>query len=340
MKPASAATRRFVTDILCLSFFAVLLSLLTGCYRQESRTPDGWIPTEEQVDSISFYTTHHYSQNYNFVITGDSMQLILQQPSEAVSGMLVDTIVICHDDRIVVADIVTLPVDTIDSVWVQVARDQLTMGWVHERDLLAVASPDNMISRFIDFFSDTHLLIMLGIVVLCLALYVVSRLYRHNAKIVHFRDIDSFYPTLLALLVAASAVFYSTIQLVNPESWRHFYYHPTLNPFAVPLHLGLFLISVWALLIVSVATFDDVYRRLSAGQALLYFIGLAAVCSVDYVVFSVSTLYYVGYPLFLLYAVFALRRFFRYSHTLYACGRCGRHLRSKGRCPYCGAENI
>ncbi len=340
MKAMSAAIVRFVVSILYLSFIAAHLSLLTACYRQESKTPDGWIPTEEQVDSISFYTTHHYSQNYNFVITGDSMLLILQQPSEAVSGMLVDTITIRHDDRIVVADIVTLPVDTIDSVWVQVARDQLTMGWVHERDLLAVASPDNMISRFIDFFSDTHLLIMLGIVVLCLALYVVSRLYRHNAKIVHFRDIDSFYPTLLALLVAASAVFYSTIQLVNPESWRHFYYHPTLNPFAVPLHLGLFLISVWALLIVSLAAFDDVYRKLSAGQALLYFIGLAAVCSVNYVVFSVSTLYYVGYPLFLFYAVYALWHFFRYSHSRYACGNCGRHLHSKGRCPYCGVENI
>ena len=316
------------------------LLLMQGCYRQESPTPDGWIPTEEQVDSVSFYTTHHYTQNYNFVVTGDSLQLIVQQPSEAVSGMMVDTITVQRDDRLVVADIVTLPVDTVDSVWVQVARDQLTMGWVHEKDMLERVSPDNVISRFIDFFSDTHLLIMLGIVVLCIALFVVSRLYRHNAKIVHFRDIDSFYPTMLTLLVSASAVFYSTIQLLDPESWRHFYYHPTLNPFSVPLHLGLFLSSVWAIFIVGIAAFYDILHRLSAGQALLYILGLAAVCSVDYVVLSVSTLYYVGYLLFCAYVIFALWRYFRFSRTRYVCGRCGHHLHAKGRCPYCGAENI
>jgi len=316
------------------------LLLMQGCYRQESPTPDGWIPTEEQVDSVSFYTTHHYTQNYNFVVTGDSLQLIVQQPSEAVSGMMVDTITVQRDDRLVVADIVTLPVDTVDSVWVQVARDQLTMGWVHEKDMLERVSPDNVISRFIDFFSDTHLLIMLGIVVLCIALFVVSRLYRHNAKIVHFRDIDSFYPTMLTLLVSASAVFYSTIQLLDPESWRHFYYHPTLNPFSVPLHLGLFLSSVWAIFIVGIAAFYDILHRLSAGQALLYILGLAAVCSVDYVVLSVSTLYYVGYLLFCAYVIFALWRYFCFSRTRYVCGRCGHHLHAKGRCPYCGAENI
>ena len=314
--------------------------LLQGCYRQESPTPDGWSPTEEQVDSVSFYTTHHYSQNYNFVVTADSLQLVVQQPSEVVSGMLVDTIAVEGGDRLVVADIVTLLADTVDSVWVQVARDQLTMGWVRERDMLERVSPDNFISRFIDFFSDTHLLIMLAIVVLCIALFVVSRLYRANAKIVHFRDIDSFYPTLLALLVAASAVFYSTIQLLNPESWRHFYYHPTLNPFSVPLHLGLFLFSVWAIFIVGIAAFDDILRRLTPAQAVPYFLGLAAVCSVDYVVLSVTTLYYVGYPLFCAYAVFALQRYFRYSRARYICGRCGRHLRQKGRCPHCGAENV
>jgi hypothetical protein len=317
-----------------------IILLLQSCYHRESATPDGFIPTEEQVDSISFYTTHHYSQNYNFVVTADSLQLIVQQPSEAVSGMLVDTIQVFRDNCIVVADIVTLTADTLDSVWVQVARDQLTIGWVHEKDMLLRVAPDNPISRFIDFFSDTHLLIMLGIVVLCVALLVVSRLYKGNAYIVHFRDIGSFYPTLLALLVAASAVFYSTIQLLAPESWRHFYYHPTLNPFEVPLHLGLFLLSVWAILIVGLAAFDDIRRRLSAGKGALYVLGLAAVCSVDYVVFSVSTLWLVGYLLFPAYAAYALWRFFRYSRTPYACGSCGWPLREKGRCPHCGADNV
>ena len=316
-----------------------ILLLLTACYRQPSQTPDGWVPTAEQMDSISFYTTHHYTHNYNFVVTTDSLRLIAQQPEEAVSGLFVDTFSVYRDDRLVVADILMLPADTIDSVWVQVARDEQTIGWSHESELLAAVAPDTPISRFIDFFSDTHLLIALAIIVLAAALFIAGSLYRRNAYIVHVRDIDSFYPTLMAILVAAAAVFYSTLQLASPQSWRHFYYHPTLNPFAVPLHLGIFLLSVWALLIVAIATVDDVLRRLKPGQAVLYLVGLAAICSLNYVVFSVLTLYYVGYPLLLAYIAFALWRYFRYSRKHYICGHCGTRLHSKGRCPQCGALN-
>ena len=331
---------RKLTTISLLIVHLLFSVVLSSCYRQPSPTPDGWVPTAEQVDSVSFYTTHHYTQNYNFVVTADSLALIVQQPGEAVVGMRVDTIRVLRHDRLVVADIATFASDTIDSVWVQVARDQLTMGWLHEGDLLAAVAPDNPVSRFIDFFSDSHLLIMLAVVVLCLALYVVGRLYRRHAPIVHLRDIPSFYPTLLCLLVAVAAVIYSTIQLADPESWRHYYYHPTLNPFALPLHLGVFLAIVWALFVVAAAALYDVFRLLSTGQALLYVVGLAAVCSVCYVVFSVSTLFYVGYPLLVTYVVFALLRYIRHSRPRYACGQCGLPLRSKGRCPRCGAMNV
>ena len=324
----------------CYLLIIVLMLLQQSCYRRESPTPDGWIPTAEQMDSISFYTTHHYSQNYNFVVVADSIDLVVQQPFENSTVKVQDTVVVHREDRVVVADIITLPTDTVDSVWVQVARDGQTIGWIREVFLLKGVAPDNPISRFIDVFSDNHLLVMLGIVVLCLALFVVSRLYRRNAKIVHFRDISSFYPTLLALLVSMAAVFYSTIQLVDPESWRHFYYHPSLNPFSLPLHLGIFVTSVWAIFIVGIATFYDIFRMLTPGQALLYVLGLVAVISIDYVVFSVLTLYYVGYPLLLIYIVFALTRYFRYHRARYVCGNCGHVLHSKGVCPHCGVENV
>ena len=278
------------------------LSLVTAsCYHEVAETPDAWVPTAEQMDSISFYTTHHYTHNYNFRVTADTLPLIVQHPSEFVSDMPIDTIK-------VVADIETLPRDTLDSVWVQVARDQATIGWIHESEMLTGVAPDNPISRFIDFFSDSHRLIMLAIVVLVAATYITWALSRRNAKIVHFNDIPSPYPTMLALLVAAAAVFYSTIQLYAPDSWRHYYYHPTLNPFAVPLHLEMFLFTVWALVLVAVAAFDDIRRQLSTSEALVYYLGLAGVCSIDYVVFSVSTLYYIGYPLLVVYAAFALWR--------------------------------
>lgn len=321
-------------------FFLLALSLMvTSCYRQEVETPDAWELTDDQLDSISFYTTHHYTRNYNFFVKADSVLLINQQPSEYLSGMLVDTFAVMRGDRLVVADIMTMPSDTIDSVWVQVARDQLTMGWTHESELLKGVEPDNPISQFIDSFSDTHLLIFMAFLSLVTAMFIIRHLYRKRARLVHFNDIGSFYPTALALMVASSAVFYSTIQLVDPDSWRHYYYHPTLNPFAVPLHLGLFLASVWAMLLVGLAALDDIRRHLSTSEAFFYCLGLAGVCAIDYVVFSISTLYYVGYPLLVAYYIYAIRGYVHTSRAKYFCGRCGAGLQEKGFCPHCGALN-
>lgn len=298
--------------------------LLTGCYHRGPITPDAWDLTAQQLDSISFYTTHHYTQNYNFVVTGDSLVVVAQQPEDmaipdVVSSeiktagveMQKDSITLRKNEHIVVADIKTVPADTIDSVWVKVARDQLTFGWIHENELLAKVSPDDPISQFIDFFSDAHMLIFLAFCVVVVAAYGVRRLMKRGAKIVHFNDIPSFYPTTLCLLVASSAVLYSSIQLFGPESWRHFYYHPSLNPFALPLHLGLFVSSVWAIVIVAIATVDDVTKKLPLGGAILYLSGLTAVCAVCYVVFSITTLYYLGYPLLIAYYVFAIKRLSR-----------------------------
>jgi hypothetical protein len=162
---------------------------------------------------------------------------------------------------------------------------------------------------------------------------------RWGARIVHFNDIPSFYPTLLCLFVATTAVFYGSIQLFAPDSWRHFYYHPTLNPFSVPLHLCLFLLSVWAMLIVAIATIDDVRRQLPTGEALFYYLGLAGVCAICYVVFSVSTLYYIGYLLLIAYIIFAVYRYIHHARHRYVCGNCGAKLRKKGICPHCGTMN-
>ena len=289
-----------------------LALLLCGCYNRGPITPDAWDLTRQQLDSISFYTTHHYTQNFNFVVTGDSLVVVAQQPEDMAVPDVVsveiqtesgeyhkDSITLFRNERIVVADIKTVPSDTIDSVWVKVARDQLTFGWVHESELLSKVSPDDPISQFIDFFSDAHLLIFLAFCVVVVAAYGIRRLLRRGANIVHFNDIPSFYPTALCLLVASSAVLYSSIQLFGAETWRHFYYHPSLNPFALPFWLGVFVSSVWAIVIVAIATVDDVTRQLPLGASILYLSGLGAICAVCYVVFSITTLYYVGYPLWI-----------------------------------------
>ena len=313
----------------------VVSTLLTACYNHRQRTPDAWDLSKQQIDSISFFTTHHYSQNYNFVVSASSLPL-----SDELPEMAFDTLYVTRGERIVVAEITTVPTDTIDSVWVKVARDQITQGWIRESELLQGVSPDDPISQFIDFFSNTHLLIFLAFCTVVGSAYAMRRLMRRKADIVHFNDIDSFYPTLLCLLVASSATLYATIQMYAPESWRHFYYHPSLNPFALPKHLGFFVASVWAIIIVALAAIDDVRHHLSGADAILYLAGLAAICAVDYVVFSIFTLYYIGYLLLLAYVCYALWRYFRYAHHPYTCGSCGARLRHKGQCPHCGQENV
>ena len=312
-------------SLIGLSFIIFHLFFSISCYNQGPLTPDAWNLTEKQLDSISFYTTHHYTQGYNFVVIRDSLHILEQQSemmpvpdiltSEFTAGYesmpllsLVDSVKLLRHERVVVADIRTVPSDSIDSVWVKVARDQLTQGWIRESELLKAVSPDDPISQFIDYFSDAHLLVFLAFCVLVGGAYGLRHIMRKGAKIVHFNDIPSFYPTLLCLLISSSAVLYSSIQLFGPESWRHFYYHPSLNPWALPWHLGFFVSSVWAIVIVAIATIDDIRHHLSLGEALLYLGGLAAVCAVDYVFFSVTTLYYVGYPLLIAYFIFAIRR--------------------------------
>ncbi len=314
----------------------IVLLFLVSCYNPADPTPDAWLMTDKrQQDSISFFTTHHYSQNYNFLVKADTLRLVCQAPDE----LPFDSAMVFGGDRVVVADIMVMPADTLDSVWVKVARDQATQGWMRECELLPAVEPDDPISQFIDTFSDVHLLFFLALLVIVGATYGLRSLRRHNAFIVHFNDINSFYPTLLAVTVASSAVFYSTIQLFGPETWRHFYYHPSLNPFALPLHLGLFVTSVWAIVIIAIATVDDVSRRLPPSEAMMYLLGLSAVCAADYVVFSISTLYYIGYPLLAAYIAFAVSRYWKHSRCMFLCGHCGAEMRGKGVCPNCGAVN-
>lgn len=317
----------------------IMVAMLCGCYYETPQTPDAWNLTEKQIDSLSFSTTHHYSQNYNFIVTADSLVLVEQQPEELVSDFHTDSLMVYRGDRLVVADIQMIPADSIDSVWVKVARDQSTLGWVHETTLLKGVEPDDPISQFINTFSNSHLLIFLVIICFISVAYLMHYLLKRRAKIVHFNDIDSFYPTLLTLIVASAATLYASIQMFVPETWRHFYYHPTLNPFGLPFILAVFIIAVWSIVIVSLAALQDALQQLYKGESILYMLGLMGVCAVDYVIFSIFTLYYIGYFLLAAYFVFAFWMYFHHSRCYYLCGNCGVKLHKKGKCPHCGAVN-
>lgn len=291
-----------------------ILLMLSSCYHRHNSHQQHAVMVEysdRQLDSISFSTTHHYTNKYNFLVFKDSLELMRQQPEEYISGLKVDTFAVKKNHLLVVTDIRMVPQDSIDSVWVQLATENNDFGWVRESKLLRRVVPDDPISEFIMTFSNVHLLIFLVVIVVITMAYLVRKVFHSNGKIVHFNDIDSPYPVTLVLLVSISAAFYGWIQSFEPEMWRHFYFHPSLNPFAVPHLLGVFLALVWAVLIVALACVDEVYHRLTFGEGLLYLGGLAGVCALDYIIFSVLSLYYIGYVLLIAYIYFAIKTYRR-----------------------------
>ena len=291
-----------------------ILLMLSSCYHRHNSHQQHAAMVEysdRQLDSISFSTTHHYTNKFNFLVFKDSLELMRQQPEEYISGLPVDTFAVKKNHLLVVTDIRMVPQDSIDSVWVQLATENNDFGWIQESKLLPRVVPDDPISEFIMTFSNVHLLIFLVVIVVITMVYLVRKVFHSNGKIVHFNDIDSPYPVTLVLLVSISAAFYGWIQSFEPEVWRHFYFHPSLNPFAVPHLLGVFLALVWAVLIVALACVDEVYHRLTFGEGLLYLGGLAGVCALDYIIFSVLSLYYIGYVLLIAYIYFAIRAYRR-----------------------------
>ena len=291
-----------------------ILLMLSSCYHRHNSHQQHAAMVEysdRQLDSISFSTTHHYTNKFNFLVFKDSLELMRQQPEEYISGLPVDTFAVKKNHLLVVTDIRMVPQDSIDSVWVQLATENNDFGWIQESKLLPRVVPDDPISEFIMTFSNVHLLIFLVVIVVITMAYLVRKVFHSNGKIVHFNDIDSPYPVTLVLLVSISAAFYGWIQSFEPEVWRHLYFHPSLNPFAVPHLLGVFLALVWAVLIVALACVDEVYHRLTFGEGLLYLGGLAGVCALDYIIFSVLSLYYIGYVLLIAYIYFAIRAYRR-----------------------------
>ena len=71
---------------------AAIATLFAGCYgnHHDGRLPS--VSADVEADSTCFYETHHYGQNFNFVVKVDSLMLVRQQPVEILSRMHTDTI--------------------------------------------------------------------------------------------------------------------------------------------------------------------------------------------------------------------------------------------------------
>lgn len=328
----------------------VLLSLaLDSCYYRQHRS-DAWDLDDTTIDSLAFAEQHHYTVGYNFLVRRDTLVLCTEIPSRAQQFTDVpDSDFLYRSDLIVVAQIEVVPEDTIDSVWVKVARDQETQGWVREHDLLPAVSPSDLISQAIYSFSGNHvwgtfLLVGILLVIVCSRFWWAKHHKYQHDKYFYLQNFQltmlrSPYPVFLWLTMSGSAVFYSSMQLFVPHLWTEFYFHPTLNPFAVPALLGAFLFSIWAMLLFFMATVDDVLRQLTKLQAIVYLFTMVTSLAILYLFFSLTTLIYVGYPLFLCFALWIIRYYFVRVRARYRCGYCNRPLHKKGACPYCGTIN-
>lgn len=317
-------------------YILAMLLVFASCVNEKPQCLDPWATTN--VDADGFRAEHHYWKNDNFVTT-DSFPLSSHILGEAGTIFTRDSSIVNPYDEIVVANVIYVPTDTIDSVWVMIARDQVTMGWVHESEFLEKSVPDNPISRFISQFSDNRFLVLFATLLFAALAFILQRFRKERFLIVHLNDIGSFYPTMLCLTMSVSAAIYGTIQTFYTDIWKEYYYHPTLNPFDQPRPVMFFLFSVWLIVIVAVAVIEDLRKRPNAVNAVSYLISLSAVCMVLYLVFSISIQYYIGYILLLLYWVFAIRCHWVNNHAAYRCGFCGTAMREKGRCPKCGTIN-
>ncbi len=284
--------------------------------------------TQEQADSIEFRLLHHYTNNFNFIVKNDSLQLIPREDE------VIDTCIVNKGDVIAVADI-----RANDTVWIKVARDQFTMGWITESELLTGTVPDDNISQIIDKLTGSRAALMATFVVIGLFCFLLRRWSHHSLQIFRFSEMDSFYPIFLLILVSFMACLYASIQNFAPEFWQEYYFHPTLNPFILPPVMATLVTLVWLVIITFIAMVIEVYHHFYVLQGISYIFEMLGVATISYLVISWTTFIYVGYVLLVAYTIVLLWMYFHYIRCRYVCGYCGQRIREKGRCPHCGKLN-
>lgn len=312
----------YILGVICL------LLCVTACHYRTSLSSTGERNPNDSV--VKVVRERPYALNSNFRVTVDTLWLH-QLP-------LLDSIPVKEGDELVVAEITARKEMEGDSVWVKVARDQETIGWVPERQLLSHIVPIDPISRCIHLFSNSHALpffLVLAVFFLC---FVYRALRRKQIKLIWLNDIDSVFPITLSWLMAAAATLYNSMQHFVPETWERYYYDPSLNPFDLPFVLGLFVLSVFLILLLGVALLDDLFHQTTMEVAFFYLLGLASCCIFLYIFFTYLWVY-LAYLAFIAYSVWCVRRLRKANSYPYACGACGAKMRSKGICPHCGALN-
>lgn len=239
-----------------------------------------------QVDSLVFRLSHHYSENFNFLVKADSLMLL---PREG--DIIQDTCYVYGGDLIAVASISQQS----DTVWVKVAHDQFTMGWIAEPILLQGVVPDDPISEMLDMLSGSRGIWMSVLVAIGIVAYLLQQGKKRRLQLLKFGEMDSPYPFLFLSLIAVMATVYASVQNFVPEFWQEYYFHPSLNPLVLPPIMSVLVVLVWLLIISFLAVCDEVYHHFYFLPGVAYMIELLSLGMVVYLIISWTTLYYIGY---------------------------------------------
>ena len=242
--------------------------------------------TPQQADSLAFRLTHHYTENFNFIVKADSLML---QPREG--DLIQDTCQVYEGELIAVAAISIKG----DSVWVKVAHDQLTMGWIEERNLLRGAAPDDQISELLYMLSGSRGIWMSLLAAVGIIAFLVRQARHQQLLLLTGNELQSPYPTLFIILTALMASLYASVQNFVPEFWQEYYFHPSLNPLVLPPVMALLVIIVWLLIITFIAVCDEAYHRLEPLKGITMIVEMLGLGMIVYLLISWTTLYYIGY---------------------------------------------
>lgn len=263
--------------------------------------------TPQQKDSLIFRLTHHYTDNFNFLVKADTLILL---PREG--DLIQDTCRVVRGDLIAVAEIRSIPGDSIDSIWVKVAHDQMTMGWLPEHELLQGAIPNDDISQLLNAMTNSRAFWMSALLLFGICAYLLHQGESRQLYLLKFNEMKSIYPFLFLALVAIMASVYATVQNFTPEYWQEYYYHPVLTPCGLPFIMSMLVCLVWLVIVVFIAVLDEVYHHFYFIPGMAYIFELLGLAMFVYLAISWTTLWYFGYlllPLFIAMLVWAFKKY-------------------------------
>ena len=142
-----------------------------------------------------------------------------------------------------------------------------------------------------------------------------------------------------------SQVVFSLASFVSPLVFTYYVAHPmSFAPEGLPwislYYLFGFILVAMLLVVLIIATLDEVFSLLPVPEAMLYLFSLSGVCVACYMIFSLSVLGWVGYVLYGFLAVVFVWRYLRCFSAHCVCGKCGARMHSKGRCTRCKTVNV